>query len=676
MMPASRGGSESLNPSQREAVAQVKGPLLILAGAGTGKTRVITARIRNMVRNRGIPAAQILAITFTNKAAAEMRERCAALLSRSEAKDLMVCTFHALCVRILRRSIDRLGYKRNFTIYSGSEQTGLIRRILLRVAAKDEKMDPWAALSLVSRAKNAGLSPEEAGETLEADLYREYQRELKLLNAVDFDDLLLLAECLLREHEDIRAHWQGRFGYLLVDEFQDTNRLQMELLRRLAGAEHNVCVVGDDDQSIYAWRGADIANLLEFERFFPNPVIVRLEENYRCPRDVLELSNSLIRHNRLRREKRLWSRIQGEGPVRVISMPGEAEEAEFVVGEILEGRFGKGRRFEDFAVLFRTNMQARPFEQVLRSRRIPYRMVGGQSFFDRREVRDLLAYFSVFLNPHDDISLLRVLNTPPRGIGAATVTEATQVSAKREASVWKILTDAEFQEQLSMRGRAAVGSFVELVERYGARFTGPGCRAAETAEELVGELDYMAWLQRQCRTVEEGETRRQGVAGLLESLRGSEGGSLQGWLDALALEGDRDREEDVRDKSGVCLITLHAAKGLEFPYVYLAGFEEGLLPHRRSEEEGNRDEERRLLYVGLTRAQRRLTLTWRRSRTVYKNVTACLPSSFLREMDAAFYEESSWEELRKRPVTSEEAQGSMEAVRAYLDQLGANRAAS
>ncbi|HUF60896.1 MAG TPA: UvrD-helicase domain-containing protein [Verrucomicrobiales bacterium] len=668
-----------MNPAQREAAAQVKGPLLILAGAGTGKTRVITARIRNMVRNRGIPAAQILAITFTNKAAAEMRDRCAALLSKSEAKDLTVCTFHSLCVRILRRSIDRLGYKRNFTIYSGSEQVGLIRRILLRVAAKDEKIEPWAALSLVSRAKNASLAPEAAGETLEGDLYREYQRELKLLNAVDFDDLLLLAECLLRQQEDIREHWQGRFSYLLVDEFQDTNRLQMELLRRLAGPEHNVCVVGDDDQSIYAWRGADIANLLEFERYFPNPVIVRLEENYRCPHDVLELSNSLIRHNRLRREKRLWSRIQGEGPVRVISMPGETEEAEFVVGEILEGRFGKGRRFEDFAVLFRTNLQARPFEQVLRSRRIPYRMVGGQSFFDRREVRDLLAYFSVFLNPDDDISLLRVLNTPPRGIGAATVTEATHVSAKRGSSVWKVLTDPQFQEQLGMRGRAAVRSFVELAERYSARFAAPGCRTAETADELVRELDYTAWAQRQCRTPEEGETRRQGVTGLLESLRGSDGGgagSLQGWLDALALEGDRDREEDVRDKSGVCLITLHAAKGLEFPYVYLAGFEEGLLPHRRAEEEGNRDEERRLLYVGLTRAQRRLTLTWRRSRTAHKNVTACLPSSFLREMDAAFYEESSWEELRKRPVTGEEAQGSIEAVRAYLDQLGASRAVS
>jgi superfamily I DNA/RNA helicase len=330
---------------------------------------------------------------------------------------------------------------------------------------------------------------------------------------------------------------------------------------------------------------------------------------------------------------------------------------------------------EEYAVLVRTNVQSRPFEQALRTRRIPYRMVGGQSFFDRREVRDLLAYFSVFLNPADDISLLRIVNTPSRGIGAATVTEATRLSAERGVSVWEILTDPAFLQELGARGRAAVEGFVEFIRRYGACCAAPATRIDEMARQLVNELAYVEWAERQCRTPAEAESRRQGVNGLLESMR-DQAASLQAWMDALALEGDPDREEDIREKSGVCLITLHAAKGLEFPYIYLAGFEEGLLPHRRSEEEGNRDDERRLLYVGLTRAQRRLTLTWRRARNVHGNATACLPSSFLREMDAAHYRACTYEELRKRQVTGEEAAGSLAAVRAYLEKLGEDRAAS
>ena len=407
---ASSFSFESLNQAQRQAVGALDGPVLILAGAGTGKTRTVTCRIVHMLE-RKIPASEIVAVTFTNKAASEMRERIAGMVSKKAASEMTVCTFHSLCVRILRGGIDKLGYKKNFSICSYSDQVGMMKQLLVRKGGSDEKIKPETVLSAISGAKNKGLDPADLDDDFFATLAVAYQNELRAQNAVDFDDLLLLAEKVLREHDDVREQFRQRFTRVTVDEFQDTNSLQMRLLQQLVGAPFHVCVVGDDDQSIYGWRGAETANILEFERFFPNPKIIRLEDNYRSTHAVLHTANSLIRHNRGRREKSLrTTRPPGE-PVRIVAMPGDDEEAEFVAEEILAGK-GSSRKWEDFAVLFRTNGQSRKLELALRERKIPYRMIGAQSFYDRREVRDVLAYTQLMVSPEADVPLLRILNAP------------------------------------------------------------------------------------------------------------------------------------------------------------------------------------------------------------------------------------------------------------------------
>ena len=434
---------ESLNAAQRKAVQTLQGPVLILAGAGTGKTRTVTCRIAHMV-DRGISPKSILAVTFTNKAALEMRERVGQMVERKAARQIMVSTFHSLCVRILREDIGRLGYKTNFTIYSGSEQSGLIRRLIVRHGGITEKITPKDVLSAMSRMKNSGLGLDSIEDNLTANIAASYQRELQAQNSVDFDDLLILADKLLKEHRDVREAWQQRFRYITVDEFQDTNSLQMSLLGHLVGPAHNVCVVGDDDQSIYGWRGAQISNILEFERFFPNPAVIKLEENYRCTAPILDAANALIRHNLGRRDKTLRAHKGGGEAVRLISMPGDAEEAEFIITDIENVRRQEERPWEDFAILFRANTQSRIIEQTLREHKIPYRMVGAQSFFDRKEVKDLISYLATIENPQADEYLLRILNTPPRGISELTSHLAIDWSREHGNSVWAALQDDEF----------------------------------------------------------------------------------------------------------------------------------------------------------------------------------------------------------------------------------------
>ncbi|MEO0446807.1 MAG: UvrD-helicase domain-containing protein [Verrucomicrobiota bacterium] len=618
-------GINGLNDRQREAVLQTDGPLLILAGAGKGKTRVITTRIAYLL-SQGVPPNQILAVTFTNKAAAEMRERVAKDQGKAapqkwetnREEDVIVSTFHSLCVRMLREDITQLGYKQNFGIYTGPDQLGLVRKLVVEVGGKDCGLEPKAALGMIGWAKNRGLSPRDIEDEMMAAIAQAYNDELVTLNAVDFDDLLILGNRLLGEFREVREKWQRRFRFVMVDEFQDTNSLQMSLLRNLVGPEKNVCVVGDDDQSIYGWRGAEISNILDFESFFPQPHIVKLEENYRCTQPILGLANSIIRHNQNRRAKTLWCSKESAQLVRMVGMPGAEEEAEWIVGEMQHVRQVEQRSWEDFAILFRTNVQSRVLEQKMREADIPYRVVGGQSFFDRREVKDLISYLSVLMNPDDDLNLARVMNTPPRGIGQTAISAARTRSVEMGGSMWAALQDEEFLASRTTRGRNAITSFVDLITEYRSIATTPSADYAAMANNLLKEIGYVGYVRKSCKSEEESLKREESIREFIDSMythrakRGRKSKGLQHFLDDVALSSDKE-EEDISKKQGVCLITLHAAKGLEFPVVYLVGLEEGTLPHSRSLVEGTRDEERRLLYVGITRAKESLTLTLSRN---------------------------------------------------------------
>lgn len=657
-----------LNPPQLEAVKTVAGPVLILAGAGTGKTRVITARIAWLLHT-GTPADQILAVTFTNKAAGEMRERIAGMIDGEEARKLTIGTFHSLCVRILRAGIDRLGYKHNFTIYDEGDQLSLLRKIITRTAAKDEKLDPHAAKNLISQAKNKAWNPPEDDRTLLGAVYARYNEELRQLNAVDFDDLLLLARKLLAEHEDVRQRLQDRYRQIMVDEFQDTNRLQLDLISLLAGNPPNVCVVGDDDQSIYGWRGAEVANLLEFERHFPNPTVIKLEQNYRSTNTILNAANALIRNNPRRRPKSLWS-DRGDGPkIRAIRMADDREEASFVAGEIRQRQIDEGLPWEAFAILFRMNAQSRLFEEQLRGHGIPYRLIGGKSFFDRREIKDVISYANTALNPSDDVSVLRIINTPPRGIGEGTVETALHESVRRKCALWDILNSEEYLGGLSRARANAVRTFVNQIETLRIRLATPGADSAELLGGLLTECSYFDDLKRSCKTADEGLDRESNIRQLLSDLREFEKrkkGGLTAFLDALALRNEREEEKKDDQGSGVTLITLHAAKGLEFPHVYLVGLEEGILPHDRSKMEGSLDEERRLLYVGITRAMKTLALTWCNGRTRYGSVAPAHRSSFLAELPAELVETVDASVILSIPATQEDAAARFGRLRAAL----------
>jgi DNA helicase II / ATP-dependent DNA helicase PcrA len=661
-----------LNPEQQKAVLTTEGPLLILAGAGTGKTRVITCRVAHMIAE-GVAPSSILAVTFTNKAANEMRERLAAMVAKEHASKVLMSTFHALCMRILRAGIEHLGYKKNFSIYDEGDQLGLIKKIITRTAAQDEKLDPYLAKNLISKAKNNGWREPGPGEekTLAGAVFARYQADLKSLNAVDFDDLLLLAVQLLEEHKNVRDQWSERFRYLMVDEFQDTNKLQLRLISLLADERQNVAVVGDDDQSIYGWRGAEVSNILEFEAHFPNPTVVKLEQNYRSTNTILQAANTLIRNNPRRRVKNLWSDQDGGEKVRVVAMPDDRQEAQFIGDEIQSKQITEGAKWEDFAVLFRMNSQVRLVEQYLRQLKIPYKVVGGKSFFDRREIKDLLAYASCVLNTDDDVSLLRIINTPARGMSDAVVGKAIEHSTMNHCSVWNALQDPVFQSGLSTRGKTAVVQFNALIDGYETRLNQPLAAQPAILRELVEEVEYLVDLRRTCKTPEEGLSRENNVREMLKSFeefgtRSSDG--LRGFLDEMMLR--QEREEDDEEKgSGVWLITLHAAKGLEFPHVYMAGLEEGVIPHDRSKMEGTVDEERRLLYVGITRAKKTLCITWCQQRLKFGSLTPCNISSFAKELPLEYVEMKSLMQMQNVQVSVESAKSRFDAMRAMLERM-------
>ncbi len=655
-----------LNPAQCAAVEALHGPVLILAGAGTGKTHTVTRRIAHLV-DMGIDPKSILAVTFTNKAALEMRERVGRIIEKRAARRITVSTFHSLCVRILREDIGRLGYKTNFTIYTGSEQSGLIRRLIVRHGGIKEKITPKDVLSAMSRMKNSGGGLEMIEDNLTANIIASYQREIRAQNSVDFDDLLILADKLLAEHADVRAAWQKRFRYITVDEFQDTNSLQMSLLGHLVGPEHNVCVVGDDDQSIYGWRGAQISNILEFERFFPNPKVIKLEENYRCTAPILDASNALIRHNIGRREKTLHAHKGGGEPVRLISMPGDAEEAEFIITNIENLRRQENRPWEDFAILFRANQQSRIIETTLREHKIPYRMVGARSFYDRKEVKDLISYLSCIDNPLADEYLLRIINTPSRGISNTTCELLIDYSREQGNSVWAAMQDEDFLATLSTRTRNSILAFTELMNKYIELFQNVDTDLSETFELLLEELSFRDYIRLQCKTETEIQKRLVAIGDVKETLRRfwQPGKTLRDFLAQINLDKE-DNDDDLEKKPGVCLITMHAAKGLEFPVVYLVGLEEGILPHKRSLEDGNCDEERRLLYVGITRAQERLMITYCATRLRYGDRMPCQRSSFLSEIPPQFLHYEKWEDIMNAATTPEETGNFFDSLRSML----------
>lgn len=659
----------TLNPQQRDAATHIHGPLLILAGAGTGKTRVITARIAHMV-NEGIDPRHILAVTFTNKAANEMRERVKGMVRDGLGKKIVVGTFHAFCARLLREFAEHVGYKKNFVIYSQSEQESLIKQVLKELLTSEESMDAGVMLSRISKAKNDANSLGNAEESTEAAIMERYQNEMRARNVMDFDDLLLLGVELLEKTAEVRAQVQARHRFVMVDEFQDTNSLQMRLLKALVPPPFNVCVVGDDDQSIYGWRGAEITNITQFEDFFPNPHVVKLEENYRSTTPILHTANSLIKNNAGRRPKSLWCRAEKGDSVRLVTTNDEKEEADMVAKEVETAHFSDKRSWEDFAVLFRTNDQSRVLEQAFRQRKIPYRVVGARSFFDRREVKDIVAYLKVIANPHDDISLLRILNAPTRGIGNAIAELARERSMEKHHSVWVALCDPDWQRQVPEKSRVAVRGFVDLITRYHGSASTPGTMIGQMTEMLVKEIDYLAWIKKGAKTPEDTVRWETGVNEMLKTVHAydekNRADGLGGYLDEICLDDEREDKEDIEKKKGVCLITMHASKGLEFPVVYLPGLEQGILPHRRSYEEGRVDEERRLFYVGITRAKQRLTISLTRNRVKWGQKQTSLPSPFLKELDRKFIHELDYTRHMKEAVTQEENTNFFAGLRAML----------
>jgi DNA helicase-2/ATP-dependent DNA helicase PcrA len=634
-----------LNPPQKDAVCTLRGPLLVLAGAGSGKTRVITYRIARLIAS-GVAPDRILAVTFTNKAAREMKHRAQGLLGKGKKTSPEISTFHSLCVRILRRHIDRLGYPKQFAISDSGDQDSIARSALRDIRVGHEKLRPSDLIWFIGKWKSQGQNPAQAleaatndKEQLAAMAYERYQSALKSSGAVDFDDLLSLTEELLDRFEDVRKAEQKRFQHLLIDEYQDTNGLQYRIVKTLAAPHRNLCVVGDDDQSIYGWRGAEVSHILNFTKDWPEAKVVRLEDNYRSRQSILELANRLILHNSDRHPKTLIASREGGEPPRFLRFADETDEAESLVREISENiKVEAPLRIQpgDIAILFRTNEQPRAFEMELRRNKIPYVLVGGQSFYDRKEVRDILAYLKVIANPNDEVSLLRIINTPARGIGAGAVQGLLQRAVEQGTPMWQVVCAAGTVD-LAAGVSARVAAFRELIEGYQRRLN--EVPPSMVLRELLQRIDYRAELQRVYKNPGDVDARWSSIEELVNSLALYEGrakkATLAEFLAETALAGREDQrdEEEQKNTSAISLMTLHSAKGLEFRHVYMVGMEEGLLPHQRSVIDNRGvDEERRLAYVGVTRAMDTLTLTLCRQRMKWGKVQVSIPSRFLLEM--------------------------------------------
>lgn len=632
-----------LNPAQQQAVDVLRGPLLVLAGAGTGKTRVVTMRIANLIRS-GIKPNRILAVTFTNKAASEMKERVADLLGKKVKTRPMVSTFHSLCVRILRQHIDQLGYPKTFVIYSRGDQESVARSVLREIRVNEKKLKPADLLNKIGSWKSRSIRPDRAGQLAESDkdhiaalAYRRYQRELKSLGAVDFDDLLLLTEDLFARSRTALEQEAGKFDHLLIDEYQDTNQSQYRIATALVKEHRNLCVVGDDDQSIYAWRGAEVEHILRFHSDWPDAKVVRLESNYRSTQPILDWANRLIDFNTVRHDKVLRAaRETGPSP-NIFQYKDENAEAQETIVQIRQRLSQPDVEPQDIAILFRTNEQPRVFEQELRKAKIPYVLIGTQSFFDRREVKDLLSYLRVIATPTDEVSLLRIINLPKRGIGPSVVDKLMDTATKSGKNLWDLIAEPDQRPPLRPAAISALEDFRRLI--VGLQSVASNQSTMQLTETLIKEIGYRSFIDSQYDEPEEQEARWANVAAVVNAAADFDaeqtGGTLLDFLTELTVgdrEFDNEKEKQLR-RNAIILMTMHSAKGLEFPEVYLVGMEEGILPHTRSlgSDEGIA-EERRLCYVGLTRAQMRLTLSFPLSRKRWGKVRETIPSRFLYEM--------------------------------------------
>ena len=671
----------SLNPQQRQAVETLRGPVLILAGAGTGKTRVITCRIAHMVEN-GISPGSILAVTFTNKAAREMQERVRARLPRRKKDEgriqkddrPTICTFHSLCVKILRQHIEKLGYKRNFVIYDESEQLAAVKKILSAISSKGDKADPGAVLALLSRFKNGGEGSKAFVDpnirALAVHVAKRYESALHACNAVDFDDLILLTLRLFREHPDALAACREKYRYVMVDEYQDTNASQFELVHALTKEHRNFCVVGDDDQSIYGWRGAEIANLLNLEAHFPEVKIIKLEQNYRSTTTILNAANAIIKNNVRRRGKTLWSGKGTGTKIQLNTYENDETEAREVVGQIEFKRLAHRIPWQDCAILFRTNQQSRPLETALRTAGVRYHLIGGQSFFDRREIKDFLAFLKTFINPNDDISLLRIANVPARGLSDVTMERLLGASHERKCSVFAAMKNPLVTTQFQKHTRECIEAFVAFVEceQNQLQTTENSFRLQTWAENFLNETGYFGELKRLEKNPENAEARIRNLRELMATMDGAGNAPterLENFLESITLDNEREEEKE-NTQDAVTLITMHSCKGLEFPHVFVVGLEDGLLPHSRSKVEGTMDEERRLFYVAVTRAMQTLAISHCGGRKKYGQVLPCHPSPFLKELPAELVEHS--DAKSKTPVGQASGKTLFAAMRSAVSE--------
>jgi ATP-dependent DNA helicase Rep len=630
---------QHLNAPQREAVKTVTTPCLVLAGAGSGKTRVITQKIAWLIRQEGYPAHKIRAVTFTNKAAREMKERASGLLSAKEAKGLRISTFHTMGLNILQQQYADLGYRKGFSILDARDSLDLLAEI-------QHKDDPEPDLlkqtqHRISAWKNEFIAPDQAlasaEDTLEthaARVYQAYQQQLKAFNAVDFDDLIMLPVTLFRERSDILNTWQDRIHYLLVDEYQDTNTSQYELIKLLCQVRQNLTVVGDDDQSIYAWRGARPENIQRLQQDFRALKVVKLEQNYRSTSRILKVANHVIANNPHLFDKKLWSAAGDGDYIRILPCKSDQDEAEKVVFDIISQHFQNNTPWADFAILYRGNHQSRIYEKVLREHSVPYRINGGTAFFERSEIKDITAYLRFIANPEDDRALLRIINTPRREIGAGTVQALGEYAAWRHSPLGAVLHETGLEQKLSRKGHYALQRFVDWLDEM--RLKAEQLDAMALTRALVSELHYADWLRSTSTSAKQAESRMANVEELISWIgnlqKQQDEPSLDKLVSQLTLMSILENSEDDKAGDSVQLMTLHAAKGLEFPHVYLVGFEEDNIPHFQCQDEAGVQEERRLAYVGITRAERVLNISYAKTRQKYGEVIQCEPSRFLTEM--------------------------------------------
>lgn len=659
-----------LNKEQYEGATTVEGQVLILAGAGSGKTRVLTYRMAHMIEDLGIPPYKILAITFTNKAAKEMKDRVKAIVGE-KAEDMWISTFHSTCVRILRREIEHLGYKSNFTIYDSSDQKTLVTECMKALNINDKDIQQREILGKISRAKDNLQSAESYKRQHEsnfrenkiADVYLMYQKKLKENNAMDFDDLIVKTVELFKKNPDVLEFYQRKFQYIMVDEYQDTNGAQYEFVKLLAAAYKNICVVGDDDQCIYAWRGADIQNILNFEKDYPGAKVIKLEQNYRSKGNILDAANVVIAHNAQRKDKALRTIQEPGSKIKIYRSFDDRAEGDFVSKTIADLKAKENRKNEDFAILYRTNAQSRIFEETLRRRGISYKIIGGTRFYDRKEIKDLLSYLKVLVNPQDDISLRRIVNVPKRSIGDATVAKVQDFAENFELNLWDALVEARNISSLTSRNASCIEKFTDLMENFmDLKETVPVSNLIEIILKDTGYLDELS-KSGEIEDKSRIENLKELVSDAVDFEKTNEDKSLEAYLEKVSLVQDTDKldEEGENEEGSVVLMTIHSAKGLEFPVVFMVGMENGLFPSEADfNSEDKMEESRRLCYVGITRAKEELYMTSAEVRKVFGRTVSYGQSDFIGEIKSDLKEY-----INERGISSSSGSMSMSGSREF-----------